>query len=58
MKPLTTNQKRAAAFSVAVAVVCGVAWVCGFNFNERGLLSGMVAVYAISAGTIAAIFSE
>jgi len=46
--------KRISAFVVACAMLALLAWIAGYDFDQRGPL---VAVWTAFAGCIAALFS-
>jgi hypothetical protein len=44
---MTNNQKRAAIFFATLAAFAGLAWLGGYDFNERGPVIALVAFWAL-----------
>lgn len=50
------DKRRVFAALAAVAVVCAMAWIAGFDFNERGAAAFAVAFIAVMYGALAASY--
>lgn len=44
--------KRITCSLLVAAIICGFAWLWGFDFNERGDTALLVAYLAVAAGAI------
>lgn len=48
--------RRALAAIAAIAAVCLLSWIGGFDFNERGASAFFIAYLSITFGVVAAAF--